>query len=108
MSRNRELLLNLFNMESLIVPDLLEDWDRVQQLYRIADWYEDFNSLPHMIKLAEQQLQYCVQVTARAKFADREFEAFYSHWRQLSFDQKCSFLRPFIPKARLLWDQEGD
>ena len=92
MSRNRELLLNLFNMNSVIDPKLIEDLDRLEQLDRLAHWYEGFNPLPHMIELAEYQLKQRVEAAALAKFTDREFEAFRYHWRQLSADEQRSFL----------------
>lgn len=43
MIRTRELLLNLFNVNSVIDPKLIEDLDRLEQLDRLAHWYEGFN-----------------------------------------------------------------
>ena len=57
MSRNRELLLNMFNLNRLIDPRLIEDLDRLEQLDRLAHWYEEFNPLPQLYELAEHQLK---------------------------------------------------
>ena len=92
MIRNRELLLNLFNVNSVIDPKLIEDLDRLEQLDRLAHWYEGFNPLPHMIELAEYQLKQRVEAAALAKFTDSEFEAFRYHWRQLGAEEQRSFL----------------
>lgn len=92
MSRNRELLLNLFSMNSFVEPKLIEDLDRLEQLDRLVHWYEGFNPLPHMIELAEHQLKQRVEAAALSKFTDSEFEAFRFHWRQLSSEEQRSFL----------------
>lgn len=92
MIRNREVLLNLFNVNSFVDPKLIEDLDRLEQLDRLAHWYEGFNPLPHMIELAEYQLKQRVEAAALSKFTESEFEAFRYHWWQLSADEQRSFL----------------
>ena len=92
MSRNRELLLNMFNLNRLIDPRLIEDLDRLEQLDRLAHWYEEFNPLPQLYELAEHQLKQRIEATALAEFGDTEFDAFRFHWHQLSPEDQRSFL----------------
>ena len=92
MIRDRELLLNLFNLKSVINPKLIEDLDRLEQLDRLVHWYEGFNPLPNMIELAKYQLKQRVEAAALAKFTESEFQAFRYHWRQLSPDEQRKFL----------------
>lgn len=92
MSRNRDLLLNLFNIVSFVGEQLIEDLDRLEQLDRLADWYEGFNPLPQLFELAEYQLKQRIEAAALAQLTDSEFEAFRFHWRQLSTEEQRSFL----------------
>ena len=92
MNRNRELLLNMFNLNRLIDPRLIEDLDRLEQLDRLADWYEARNPLPPLYELAEHQLKQRIEATALAEFGDTEFDAFRFHWHQLSPEEQRSFL----------------
>ena len=92
MSYHRELILNLFDLNRLIDPRLIEDLDRLEQLDRLAHWYEEFNPLPQLFELAEHQLKQRIEATALAQFTDPEFEAFRFHWHQLSPEEQRSFL----------------
>jgi hypothetical protein len=51
MRYHRELILNLFDVGSLIDQRLIENLDRLEQLDKIAHWYEGFNPLPHLVEL---------------------------------------------------------
>jgi hypothetical protein len=92
MSNHREIILNLFDVGSLIDPQLIENLDRLAQLDKLAHWYEGFNPLPHLMELAEHQLKQCIEASAMSQFNDSEFEAFRFHWRQLSPEDQRSFL----------------
>jgi hypothetical protein len=92
MTNHRELLLHMFNIKSLVDQRLTEDLDRLEQLDRLADWYEGFNPLPNLFELAEYQVQQRVEAAALQHFTDGEFEAFRFHWRQLSTEEQRSFL----------------
>jgi hypothetical protein len=92
MSYHTKFLLRLFDVNSLIDPSLIEDLDRLEQLDRLAHWYEGFNPLPQLYELAEHQLKQRVEATALAIFAESEFEAFRFHWRQLNADEQRRFL----------------
>ncbi len=92
MTRNHDLLLRMFNISDLVSEQLIEDLDRLEQLDRLAAWYEGFNPLPQLFELAEYQLKQRIEAAALAKFTDSEFEAFRFHWRQLSADEQRSFL----------------
>lgn len=92
MSRNHDLLLNLFNIASFVSEPLIEDLNRLEQLDRLAAWYEGFNPLPHLFELAEYQLKQRIEAAALAQLTDSEFEAFRFHWRQLTGHEQRSFL----------------
>lgn len=92
MSYHRELILNLFDVSRLIDPWLIEDLDRLEQLDKLAHWYEGFNPLPQLFELAEDQLKQRIEAAALAQLTDSEFEAFRFHWRQLSPEEQRSFL----------------
>ena len=92
MSYHRELILNLFDVGRLIDPWLIEDLDRLEQLDRLAHWYEARNPLPPLFELAEHQLKQRIEAAALAQFNNTEFEAFRFHWRQLSPEDQRSFL----------------
>ena len=92
MSRNRELLLNMFNLSRLIDPRLIEDLERLEQLDRLALWYEGLNPVPQLFELAEYQLKQRIEAAALAQFSDAEFEAFRFHWHQISPQEQRSFL----------------
>lgn len=92
MSHHRELILKFFDVGSLIDQRLIENLDRLEQLDKIAHWYEGFNPLPHLVELAEHQLKQCIEATALSQFSDDEFEGFRFQWRQLSLAEQRSFL----------------
>ena len=92
MSYHRKSVLRLFDVNSLVDPHLIEDLDRLEQLDRLADWYEGFNPLPTLFELAQHQLKQRIEATALHQFTDSDFEAFPFHWQQLSPDERRSFL----------------
>lgn len=92
MSHHRELILKFFDVGSLIDQRLIENLDRLEQLDKIAHWYEGFNPLPHLVELAEHQLKQCIEAAALSQFSEDEFEGFRFHWRELSLGEQRSFL----------------
>jgi hypothetical protein len=92
MTRNHDFLLRMFNINSLIDPHLIQDLDRLEQLDRLAHWYEGFNPLPNLFELAEYQVQQRIEAAALHKFTDSEFEGFRFHWRQLSAGEQRQLL----------------
>ena len=92
MSYHRELILNLFDVSSLIDERLIENLDRLEQLDKLAHWYEGFNPLPHLAELAQHQLKQCIEAAALSQFSEDEFEGFRFQWRQLSSEEQRSFL----------------
>ena len=92
MTKNRRVLLDMFNIRSLIDERLVEDLERLEQLDRLALWYEGLNPMPQLFELAEHQLKQRIEAAALAQFSDAEFEAFRFHWHQLSPEEQRSFL----------------
>jgi hypothetical protein len=92
MGYKRELLLNLFNVQSLVNAHLVEDLDRLEQLDKLAHWYEECAGLPQLHELAEHQLKQRVEAAALEHFSSDDFEAFRLQWRELSTHEQRSFL----------------
>lgn len=106
MSKNKKLLVELFDIQSLIDPRLIEDLDRLDQLNKIAAWYNQLNPIPQLMELAERQLQQNLEAGALAHFTDTEFETFRANWWKLSAVEQRSLLREQagLPEIELISD----
>ncbi len=92
MTRKHLLLVQMFNVKSLVDQPLIEDLDRLVQLDKLLDWYEGFNPLLPLRELAEYQLKQRVEAAALQHFTDSEFKSFRHHWRKLSEQERRQFL----------------